>query len=154
MSSLVIISIKAEDEASLQRIERIAYELGLGVFWNNRYIEPFEIEFTKYNDGRINFSIADNCEFNNCEHLLFPWWFDNYNKQTFKSNMLKLSHMLEFCLKVSSYVDIFIGTSGDSLDDFKHRNITLQNFVDQITNDYLINPSYCPPSVRYTVFKN
>lgn len=153
MSAFLIVSFSKEVISCNDLLEEIynqSKKMQFGIFTNNRFIEPFEHE----HKACFSFSISDSYDFDNCELLVKPWWYINSSKIQFINNMNKLKSVIDICLKYSDSVDMWIGTSGDTLLDFDNYEIVVDEFISDIDNRYEQNSSLPPPpSIHYHIVK-
>lgn len=121
-----------------------------GIFFNDRFIEPFEHEFK----SRLSFSISDSYDFDNCDAILKPWWYVDNTKKEFFENMNKIKNVIDICLKYLDSIDVWIGTSGDDLSDFDYYEIVVKDFIPDIVRRYRQNCCFPPPpSIHYHIIK-
>ena len=123
----------------------------MGVWFENRFKEPFE---SRYDNAAINnliFSISDNFLFDNCEDLVTPWWYCDSNEAVFEGNYTRIRQILEYCLNNCECVELYLGTSGEDYDGFFHEEIALVDFINTIKMHYKTSPTYIPPSVHLTI---
>lgn len=151
MSSFLIVSIRNENLEDCRyalAVRDISKKLNVGTFFENRYVEAFEDSLTYCYHA---FSIADNFEYDNCEMLLRPWWYLNYTMEKYENNMMKIKTILEYCLRYTPVLDLWMGTSGESLDDFDYSSISINNFLDYIKRKYQQYSNFSPPSIHVTI---
>ena len=109
----------------------LAGKISVGIFTRERYIEEFESIYN--NSGDVyRFSISDDQRYDNCERLLLPYWFCDCSEEIFANNMKKIAGVIEYCLKYSPKVELYVGTSGDQYDDFENLHIKLGDLHDVI----------------------
>ncbi len=151
MSAFVIITISKQNldfEKLLSNLTDLSDGLGVGIFYKNRYYEPFENEI----NSCFSISVSDSLEFDNCEMLMTPWWYVGNNETHFTNNMFKIKCLLDMCLQYSNTLDLWIGTSGDTLSDFDYCSIYPNQFISDIKIRYQKNSQNLPPpSIHYHI---
>ena len=111
-------SIPACVSLSVQRRQReIARKNGIGIFFSIDWEEPIVIKF----EHNYLFSLTDDELRDNCERLLLPdGWEYNYeiNDIPFRVRAEFIRQIVEPLTSFNYTVDLFLGTSGDEIDDF------------------------------------
>lgn len=131
------ISDKQDEKQLLHLKEELQNRLlkyDIGIFYEFSYIEPF---LENYIDKYFCFSISDNQYYDNCEMLLLPDKSSvngNENHIPFKIRMSYIKCLLEIIMKKGSKVELFIGDSGTELFEFDVYTISLNNFLDFVTD--------------------
>lgn len=93
-------------------LHTIATKNNFGVWFSDRYIEEFEEKIIQDNDNIFSFSVADNFQFDNCEAILYPWWFEECSEEQFERNIGYIEIIADCCLRYTDRIDLYIGTSG------------------------------------------
>ena len=104
-------------EAIKEKQRVIADKKGIFVFFSISWGEEF-VQRVKHN---YLFSLADNEKYDNCEMLLLPdgWEYNNHkNMIPFRIRAEYFREMIEPLTDLGYIVDLFIGTSGDTFEDF------------------------------------
>lgn len=132
------------------KLEAEAKKLCMGLYTENRYIEPQLEKIMNISPKSLAFDLADSAEYNNCEKLLEPWWFLDNNISRFNEHMNKIFTMARLCLEGVTEVnlDVWIGDSGDY--NFDVESIELASFVSSLTEIYNKTP-ILPPNVHYII---
>ena len=126
-----------------------AYLLGIGIQFTGYYIEPFLDQF----DRTMLVNIADDFNFENCEHLLCRDGCSidgEYQVESLFCRMHKVQSLLsEFCGYVR-VLHLFIGESGIGFESFKHMQCRIQDFPSQIVSAY--NQVDDVPNLHVTIY--
>lgn len=119
-------------------LEVLARSLSIGVQFDGFFQEPF-IESYEFHKGIFAFNIADNFSYLNCEHLLRADWFNVEEESewgTLRERLNKINAMLRCAYEYGSQAELFIGESGDELDDFQQIYTSLDDMRDDIVAAY------------------
>lgn len=135
----VIKNVFCNDRNSLRIvIDRFVKNSGYGVFFNGIYEEPF---FEAFGNNDFVFSLADDYDYNNCEMLMLrdgDFYNGSCTTQSFSSKMYFIKNLF-LMLKGFGYpTELFIGQSGESLEDYTQSIINLDDFVSymETTDDF------------------
>ena len=103
---------------SVQKQQKeIANKNGIGVFFSIDWEEPIVSHF----DHNYLFSLTDSKWIDNCERLLLPdEWEYNYwkNDIPFRIRAEYIHQMIEPLTALNYKVNLFLGTSGDEIEDY------------------------------------
>lgn len=119
-------------------LEVLARSLSIGVQFDGFFQEPF-IESYEFHKGIFAFNIADNFSYLNCEHLLRADWCNVEEESewgTLRERLNKINAMLRCAYEYGSQAELFIGESGDELDDFQQIYTSLDDMRDDIVAAY------------------
>ena len=119
-------------------LEVLARSLSIGVQFDGFFQEPF-IESYEFHKGIFAFNIADNFSYLNCEHLLRADWCNAEEESewgTLRERLNKINAMLRCAYEYGSQAELFIGESGDELDDFQQIYTSLDDMRDDIVAAY------------------
>lgn len=136
---------------ALELVENMVKKYNWGVFHELFYTEPFLEDFCI--EGYLLCSFSDNFEYDNCEMLLLP---DNCyingknNVVPFQHRMLQMETILRAILTVVPRIDLFIGDSGTSLQNFIENSIEIHDFM-KMTR--CLN-SIAPPDIHYIITRD
>ena len=154
MSAFITVKIQKLNVNTLakfkQELKILSNNFRIGVWFDEIYL-PSVQEAAENN--YLAFESADNNQFCNCEDLLIPWWCDTDGEMTFQKNIEKIQNIILFCLSYSHTVELYIGTAGDSYDDFFHSCIELSQLFFFIKHQYQSSPEVIPPSMHFIFHK-
>lgn len=151
MTVMLIVETSAK-ERLIKALHQKAESCGIGVWFDNRYVDEFEI-FLQTSDT-LSFDIADHYLHDNCEELLAPWWYCDCGEELFNLHMSKIQSIVEECLKYSNEVNLFIGqTDGVSYHDFVHVALSPASFYSEMIKQYEADQRNVPPYVHF-IFKS
>ena len=136
---LVISSLGADLNQLKTIIEQQVVKSGYGVFFSVDYYEP---AIEHYKESSLICSISDSAEFDNCEKFLLA---DNCyingirSEVPFYDRMKWLTNIIDQIICLPARVELFIGESGTSYEDFEEVYTSVPNFP--IISERLINNS-------------
>ncbi len=145
MSKICLCAIDTQNtniDGMKENLVKMCNELSIGVFFNEDLFEPC-IQSLNLNSP-VSISFSDDFRFNNCEKLLMPSYADKDNN-SFKKRIEKIRVLLDIMLAYYSKIDVFLGDSGEVIDDFVIIEVFIDEFVDKImplSETFLYSDSY------------
>ena len=129
-------SILECDALSIQeRQNEIASKNGIGVFFSINWEEPIVSHF----DHNYLFSLTDSKLIDNCERLLLPdEWEYNYSRNDipFRIRAEFIRQMIEPLTALNYKVNLFLGTSGDEIEDYISITVSETDFGQILANTW------------------
>ena len=153
MSSVINFIVDVSDdkrELLVELLKREAKSIDVGIFFDVDYI-PDYVESVATPQS-INFELADNNKYCNCEHLLIPWWYVDCGAELFEKHMRIIERFALLCLRYASVVHLFIGYCGMQYADIPHISISPTVFLGDIKQRYEYDDLIGlppPPEVHY-----
>lgn len=134
--AVVIANSTIIDKASIKNeLRRIASQYGKGIWFYEKYEEPFVKHFSKC----FVISFSDSTVYDNCEMLLLPdgcSFNGKINNNSFCERMKVIEEATK-CLNALGYnSEIFIGESGTDYEEFSEIKCSSDNISDIIYKNY------------------
>ena len=153
MSSILNFIVDVSDdkrELLVELLKQEAKSMGVGIFFDGFYIQDYVKDIAT--PQSLNFEIADNNKYCNCEDLLAPWWYIDCGAELFEKHMRIIERFVFLCLRYAPIVHLIMGTCGIQYMELSHINIKPSAFFGDIKQRYEyddligLDP---PPDVHY-----